>query len=213
MAFYASFKQLAGVGGDSTMQGLSQGQLDSIRNRFESNATPSVASNPEVSYSQGNPPATPAVQMEPAAPDPEPTMPRPSAVPAVKASLRSVLDHLFSPLDGTLNNPFNPDKRHYGVDIVADENAMIHAATDGTVFISEYSEDNGWVIGVSGPDDVMTFYKHNSRLLKGAGTYVRSGEPIAVIGNTGENTSGTHLHFELWQHGRALNPEDHLNFH
>lgn len=209
MAYYASFKQLAGVGSDSTMQGLNQSQLDSIRRRFESGASLELPSAVEA-------PAAATAEASPASPEPvasEPAVAAQPIIPAVRVTQRSVLDYLFMPLDGTLNNPFDPTKRHYGVDIAAEDNAMIHAATDGTVVISEYSEDNGWVIGLAGPDNVMTFYKHNSRLLKSAGAYVRAGEPIAVIGNTGENTSGPHLHFELWQHGKPLNPENHLPFH
>lgn len=210
MAYYASFKQLAGVGGDTTIQGLSKLQLDSIRQRFGDvppGSLPTAVEQP--AYSQSSTPAE-VVSVAEADQPVEPSRTR--AIPAVKASHRSVLDHLFPPLEGTLNNGFDRARRHYGVDIVADEDAMIRAATDGTVIISEYSEDNGWVIGVAGPDNVTTFYKHNSRLLKSAGTYVRAGEPVAVIGNTGENSSGMHLHFELWQHGKPLDPQDHINF-
>lgn len=210
MAYYASFKQLAGVGGDSTMQGLSESQLDSIRQRFEDvqpGSLPVAVEQP--SYSESSAPADIPPATEVAQPVAQPST---RVIPAVKVSKRSVLDRLFPPLEGTLNNGFDRDKRHYGVDIVADENALIRSATDGTVIISEYSEDNGWVIGVAGPDNVTTFYKHNSRLLKSAGTYVRAGEPVAVIGNTGENSSGMHLHFELWQRGKPLNPKDHINF-
>jgi murein DD-endopeptidase MepM/ murein hydrolase activator NlpD len=204
MAYYASFKQLAGVGSDSTMQGLSEAQLDSIRQRFEDTQPGGLpAAIEEPAYSQSSAPAEVVATRAVASL---------RATPAVKVSYRSVLDRLFPPLEGTLNNGFDPGQRHYGVDIVADENAMIRAATDGTVIISEYSEDNGWVIGISGPDNVITFYKHNSRLLKSVGAYVRSGEPVAVIGNTGENSSGMHLHFELWQHGKPLDPENHVNF-
>jgi len=137
------------------------------------------------------------------------TQPR---IPAVKTAYTSVLDHLFLPIEGTFRKGFSAQEKHYGVDIVAEKNTMIRSALDGFVIISEYSEDNGWVIGVSGQDNVVTFYKHNSRLLKQAGTYVRAGEAIAVIGNTGENTSGWHLHFELWQQGTPLNPSDYLAF-
>jgi murein DD-endopeptidase MepM/ murein hydrolase activator NlpD len=55
-------------------------------------------------------------------------------------------------------------------------------------------------------------YKHNSVLLKPTGESVKAGEAIALIGNSGENTSGPHLHFELWYKGRAIDPTDYINF-
>lgn len=217
MAYYASFKQLAGVGTDTTVQGLSQTQLDSIRLSVENQSSPAppatnYTESQKVSLSANH--TSDGVQEEPTTSQPVEISSPPASpqVPAVKISKRSVLDELFPPIEGTLNNGFSFERRHYGVDIVANENTMIRAATDGTVIISDYSEDNGWVIGIAGPDDVMTLYKHNSRLLKDTGAFLKAGEPIAVIGNTGENSSGPHLHFELWQNGRALDPEDYINF-
>lgn len=122
------------------------------------------------------------------------------------------LQKLFVPLVGEIKREYNESSRHYGVDIVADENTLIRAASDGFVVLSEYSDTNGWVIGVATEGDIVTFYKHNSRLLKNAGTYVYAGEPIAVIGDSGENSSGMHLHFELWYDGKPVNPQNYLEF-
>lgn len=131
-------------------------------------------------------------------------------IPAMKLGRASVLDFLFPPLEGQVNNDFNPIAGHYGVDIVAEANALIRSAADGFVILAEYSDENGWVIGVASAGNVLTFYKHNSRLLKETGTYVRAGEPVAVIGNTGENSTGMHLHFELWHQGVPLDPANYL---
>ncbi|MEL6674065.1 MAG: M23 family metallopeptidase [Bacteroidota bacterium] len=122
-----------------------------------------------------------------------------------------VLAKLFPPLIGQISNPYDEGSLHYGVDIVADENTLIKSIADGFVVISEYSNENGWIIGVASPGNVVAFYKHNSRLLKTAGTYVYAGEPIAVIGNSGENSTGTHLHLEIWRRGKPLNPADYIN--
>ncbi len=122
------------------------------------------------------------------------------------------LQKLFIPLSGEMKQGYIESRRHYGVDIVAEENTLIRAAADGFVILSEYSDKNGWVIGVATEGDIVTFYKHNSRLLKDAGTYVYAGEPIAVIGNSGENSSGMHLHFELWIDGRPVDPLTYLDF-
>ncbi len=138
-----------------------------------------------------------------------------SSPPPVARSPRSQdewLQKLFVPLEGEMLRGYTESGLHYGVDIVAAENTLIKAAADGFVVLSEYSDLNGWVIGVATEGDIVTFYKHNSRLLKEAGTYVYAGEPIAVIGSSGENSSGTHLHFELWYLGRPVNPVDYVAF-
>lgn len=134
-------------------------------------------------------------------------------IPVVKAFHRSVLDNLFPPLKGIVRNGYNEKLKHYGVDIVAPEKTIIHSVAPGVVIVSEYSDLNGWVIGIeSERGQVIAFYKHNSRLLKEVGEYVQAGDPIAIIGNTGENSNGPHLHLELWHHGRPINPIDFLTF-
>ncbi len=125
----------------------------------------------------------------------------------------SPINNLFSPVgNGKVSNPFNLDKQHYGLDIVAEENELVRAAADGFVIMAEFHEENGNVIGVASRDEVITFYKHNSTLYKKVGDYVSSGEAIAVMGNSGENSTGPHLHFELWYKGTPLDPSLYINF-
>jgi murein DD-endopeptidase MepM/ murein hydrolase activator NlpD len=119
---------------------------------------------------------------------------------------RPVMLSLYLPVEGKLRNPFNHSTGHYGVDIAARDKAFVRAATDGTVIFSEYSDRDGHVIGITSSNDVVTFYKHNSKLLKGVGEAVRAGEVVAVVGNSGENTNGPHLHFEVWRKGVAVDP-------
>jgi murein DD-endopeptidase MepM/ murein hydrolase activator NlpD len=83
---------------------------------------------------------------------------------------------------------------------------------DGTVIISDWTSETGYVIGVQHSNNLFSFYKHNSALLKRAGDYVKAGEVIAIIGNSGEYTTGPHLHFELWYNGTAVNPVDYILF-
>lgn len=136
-----------------------------------------------------------------------------SGPPIVRVSQQSPLLNLFAPVaKGEMRNPFSEAKAHYGVDIVAEQNALIRSVAAGFVVISEYSDENGWVIGVSSAANVVTFYKHNSRLLKQVGSPVFAGEPIAVIGNSGENSTGPHLHLELWQNGAPVDPANYLDF-
>ncbi|GAB4410046.1 MAG: M23 family metallopeptidase [Bacteroidia bacterium] len=209
-AYGEIFKNLAGI--DSSDIQLDPGRMDSIQQRIyaEQNNVPPDAS------------PVPAVEIPDPTdrPTPEKTntgtvrtvMGEKQSPVLVQVANRDVLRHLFPPLKGTVNNGFRWEGGHYGVDIVAAANTLIRAAADGYIILAEYSEDNGWVIGLASADEVVTFYKHNSRLLKEVGTYVRAGEAIAIIGNTGENTTGMHLHFELWHRGYPLDPTNYVSF-
>jgi murein DD-endopeptidase MepM/ murein hydrolase activator NlpD len=133
-----------------------------------------------------------------------------SGLPLVRVSRQ--MPELLSPLEGKVRRGFEPQAGHYGVDIAAPEGSLIRAAAGGYVIVSEYSEANGWVLGIAAPNDLLIFYKHNQRLLKPVGSYAAAGEPVAVIGNTGENSTGPHLHLELWRQGRPVNPADFITF-
>ena len=118
----------------------------------------------------------------------------------------------FSPIKGLVIDGFNLEENHFGVDLVAKENTKISAVLEGTVVISHWSSETGFVIGIQHKNDYLSFYKHNSVLLNKVGDYVVAGEHIAIIGNSGELSSGPHLHFELWHKGSPVNPEDYISF-
>jgi murein DD-endopeptidase MepM/ murein hydrolase activator NlpD len=118
----------------------------------------------------------------------------------------------FSPLKGSVTTKFNTAQKHYGIDIVSGPNEVIKSALDGTVVMANFTSETGYVIGVQHSNNLFTLYKHNSSLLKNVGDYVKAGEVIAVIGNTGEYSSGPHLHFELWFNGSPVNPLDYISF-
>lgn len=120
--------------------------------------------------------------------------------------------HFFPPVEGIVTQNFDEKSRHYGTDIVAKANAKVAAVLDGVVVFTDWTVKTGYVIQVQHANDLLSVYKHNSTLLKKQGDYVRAGEVIAVVGNTGEESSGPHLHFELWRAGNALNPEDFIKF-
>ncbi len=119
---------------------------------------------------------------------------------------------LFTPIEGLVTDGFNPKEDHFGVDIVAKENEPVKCAADGVVIISSWTLDTGYVIGIQHRGNLISMYKHNSELFKNVGNFVSAGEIIAVIGNTGELTSGPHLHFELWQNGNPVNPQEFITF-
>lgn len=120
--------------------------------------------------------------------------------------------HFFTPLKGLVSNGFNSTSEHFGVDLVSEPNARISAVMDGTVIFSEWTIQTGFVIFIQHEADLISAYKHNSELLKSKGDRVKAGEAIAIIGNTGELTTGPHLHFELWHNGTPLNPELYIDF-
>ena len=118
----------------------------------------------------------------------------------------------FSPIKGVITNSFDRKEEHFGIDIVAKEDEPIKCVFDGVVVISHWTSETGYVIGVQHANGVFSLYKHNSILFKSVGEYVKSGEVIAVIGNSGDLSSGPHLHFELWYKGTAINPENYISF-
>lgn len=121
--------------------------------------------------------------------------------------------YLFQPLDnGIVSDVFNPSTAHYGIDIVSKKDEPVKSIADGTVIFSSWTSDTGYVIAIQHRSNLISVYKHNSDLLKNVGNFVSAGEIISIIGNTGELTSGPHLHFELWYNGNALNPSEFLSF-
>ncbi len=118
----------------------------------------------------------------------------------------------FSPIKGVLTSVFAPQHDHFGVDIVAKENEPVKAIADGTVIFSSWTLETGYVINIQHSNELISIYKHNSVLLKKIGDVVRGGEIISIIGNTGELTSGQHLHFEIWYKGTPLNPQEFITF-
>jgi len=122
------------------------------------------------------------------------------------------LEQMFfsPPIKGRISAGFDPDKKHWGTDVVAPQNTAIKSVMDGYVFFSDWTLETGNTIGIQHVNNVITFYKHNSALLKKTGSFVKAGEAIAIIGNTGTKTDGPHLHFELWHKGKPINPVDYI---
>tara|TARA_B100001094_G_scaffold145196_1_gene140612 strand:+ start:1652 stop:2485 length:834 start_codon:yes stop_codon:yes gene_type:complete len=120
--------------------------------------------------------------------------------------------YFFTPLSGTFTEKYDVNKNHFGIDIVSEEGSIINSIADGIVVINNWTKETGFVIGVQHSDGFLSFYKHNSKNLKNIGDYVKSGEGIAIIGSSGELSSGPHLHFELWKNGKSVNPENYIVF-
>ena len=113
---------------------------------------------------------------------------------------------------GTPTSHFSRVNRHYGMDLSGKSGSPVLSTLDGTVIFNDWAIETGHVLVIQHKNDLISVYKHNSSLLKKAGDYVKAGDPIAIIGNSGEYTTGPHLHFEIWYKGIPLNPEDYLIF-
>jgi len=118
----------------------------------------------------------------------------------------------FPPVKGMITDRFDGKTKHFGVDLVAKEKTRISTVLEGTVVISNWTSETGYIIGIQHKNDYFSLYKHNSVLLKSVGDFVNSSDHIAIIGNSGELSSGPHLHFELWHKGTPVNPEDYILF-
>ncbi|MFC2129595.1 M23 family metallopeptidase, partial [Bacteroidota bacterium] len=120
--------------------------------------------------------------------------------------------HFFTPVQGIITNSFNPLENHYGVDLVAGPNEVVKATLDGTVTLAAWTLETGYVVQIQHGNNLMSVYKHNAELFKSEGQIVNAGDAIAVIGNSGELTTGPHLHFELWHNGVPLDPVKYIVF-
>ena len=119
---------------------------------------------------------------------------------------------LFPPTKGSISQDYNPEEKHFGVDIIAVQNSPVKAVAEGTVIFAGWTSDTGYVLIIKHRFNLISVYKHNASLSKDQGDLVRAGEVIATTGNTGELTTGPHLHFELWSDGYPINPTNFIDF-
>lgn len=120
--------------------------------------------------------------------------------------------YLVAPVNGEISARFMPGDQHFGVDILAPKNTPVKATMDGYVFLSDWTIETGNTIGIQHSNNMISFYKHNSVLLKKVGSYVKAGEAVAIIGDTGDLSDGPHLHFEMWRDGSPIDPTAYINF-
>lgn len=118
----------------------------------------------------------------------------------------------YRPLRGVMSAGFNPEKRHFGIDLTASPNESILAALDGTVIMAAYTAEWGYVIQIQHPQNFISVYKHCGSLMKREGEQVKGGEVIALVGKSTEDGDQPHLHFELWHRGNPTNPEKYVVF-
>lgn len=117
----------------------------------------------------------------------------------------------FTPLKGVISQGYDPALHPY-VDITAQAGSVVKATLDGTVIFAGWSDDAGNTIQIQHDGDIVSIYKHNDKLLKKVGDKVTAGSPVALVGNTGDLTTGAHLHFELWHKGETVDPTKYIKF-
>ena len=120
--------------------------------------------------------------------------------------------HFFPPVKGIITNNYNAKENHFGIDIVGSPNEVVKATLDGTVIMASWTIETGYIIQIQHQNNIVSVYKHNANLLKKEGNQVKAGYAIAIIGNSGELSTGPHLHFELWYNGKPINPQDYIVF-
>jgi len=121
--------------------------------------------------------------------------------------------NLFSPVSsGIISSKYDVSKKHYGIDILCSKDEPIKAIADGKVILSSWTKDSGYIISIYHSNNLVSIYKHNSKLLRTVGDNVSTGDIISIIGNTGELSSGPHLHLELWFNGKSINPSQFVSF-
>jgi murein DD-endopeptidase MepM/ murein hydrolase activator NlpD len=119
---------------------------------------------------------------------------------------------LFPPVNGTISENYNVEEKHYAIDIVVAKDTPVKATADGTIIFGEWTAETGYVVIIEHSNELISVYKHNGSLTKRQGDLVKAGEVIAMAGNTGEFTTGPHLHFELWSRGYPVNPANFIDF-
>jgi len=120
--------------------------------------------------------------------------------------------YFYVPVNGVISQSYNSDKNHIGIDISTAKDEPIKAVMEGTVIFAGYTNEGGFEIHVQHPGEIVSIYKHNAYLFPTVGQKVRGGETIAIAGNTGLESKGNHLHFELWDNGLAVDPEEYIGF-
>ena len=119
---------------------------------------------------------------------------------------------LFPPAKGHITEGYSPKDKHFAVDVALAKNTPIKSIANGTVIFADWTPTTGYVMIIRHGDGIISVYKHASSLTKNQGDAVRTGEVIALAGSTGEESTGVHLHFELWKDGFAIDPTNFIDF-
>lgn len=118
----------------------------------------------------------------------------------------------FPPVKGVVTEGYNPAKGHPFIDIAVQNNSAVCSVLDGTVIAAYWTDETGYNIQIQHSNDLVSIYKHNTKLLKKTGDKVNAGTTISLAGDKGSLSTGPHLHFELWHNGEPIDPSLYINF-
>lgn len=128
-----------------------------------------------------------------------------------ESQTNSKITYFANPVDGVISQAFDR-KNHPGIDIVTEKDKVVNSCLAGTVIYSGFTRKDGYIIVIDHGNKFLSVYKHNKRVLKKIGTKIQLGDPIAIVGDTGENSDGPHLHFELWFDQQPVDPQKYMSF-
>jgi len=120
--------------------------------------------------------------------------------------------HFSPPLRGMIVNPFAPSRLNFGVDVASTNEHNVNAVLDGTILMSGYTANNGYVVIIQHAGNLVTVYKHLDSILKRESTKIKAGEAVGTIGTKDKAQGDPFLHFELWHKGTALDPAQYISF-
>ncbi|MDY5823883.1 MAG: M23 family metallopeptidase, partial [Candidatus Coprenecus sp.] len=118
----------------------------------------------------------------------------------------------FPPVKGILTEEFNKAINHPYVDIAVQENSAVCSVLKGTIIAAYWTDETGYNIHIQHDNDLISIYRHNTKLLKKTGDTVDAGTPVSLAGSAGDLSSGPHLHFELWHKGVPIDPTLYIKF-
>lgn len=119
---------------------------------------------------------------------------------------------LFPPVRGHITEKYSAKNKHYAVDVAVPKDTPIKSVANGTVVFADWTPSTGNVIIIKHRDAILSVYKHAATLTKTQGDVVRTGEVIGLAGSTGKESTGIHLHFELWKDGFTIDPSQFIDF-
>jgi len=119
---------------------------------------------------------------------------------------------LYPPLEGVISSKYDVTMQHFAVDIAAPKGTPVKAVAEGRVILASWTSDSGYVLIINHGNQMLSIYKHNDVLIKKQGDFVKAQEVIAKSGSSGELSTGPHLHFELWNDGNPIDPENFIDF-
>lgn len=141
----------------------------------------------------------------------DPTVPRKEKHAQKITFKRDEIPKLLAPIDGVIANEFDAQKEHYGIDIISPKPTTIKATLSGMVILTDFTLKSGYTVIIQHNNNLVSIYKHCESIITSQGAFVDVGQAIAIYGNSGDESTGKHLHFELWKKGYPLNPSEYIN--